>query len=336
MLLEHCWQRLQTPQLISDLLLVTWKAVFPSKKELFPGTRKGRHYLLKWHCQEWHIYPSESPVWGDFFHVMLFLQGSPNIRQKMPSQNAGHTMHNDSSFKSKPLPLIPRVWENKKCWILKAERKNWAKSCLLFHIGKVTCNFLSTVKIAISIFIINTIFSLTQLKESFSWIRLGPYCQWQSIQPVSEAQVRKQKCLSTTGHAIFFSSPWFRSCWLLLNLRRATQAPFSAPLRRQSLFHCSRRLNKKTSLERLDSPHLAWEGWWQWRPLINEGLPRVWCWQMPVMRSQKRQQHQMTWSVSLCPGHVSNPEPCNALDLCWQHEIHMACDDIWQSWNSVP
>lgn len=46
MLFEHCWQRLQTPQLISDVLLVTWKAAFPSRKELFPGTRKGKDYLL--------------------------------------------------------------------------------------------------------------------------------------------------------------------------------------------------------------------------------------------------------------------------------------------------
>lgn len=45
MLFEHCWQRLQTPLLISDVLLVTWKAAFPSRKELFPGTRKGRGYL---------------------------------------------------------------------------------------------------------------------------------------------------------------------------------------------------------------------------------------------------------------------------------------------------
>lgn len=107
----------------------------------------------------------------------------------------------------------------------------------------------------------------------------------------------------------FFGSPWFRSCW-------------GEPPRLPSVFPCgdkssSTALNMETSLRSLASPGLAWEGWWDWRPLISEGLPREWCWQMSVMRSWKRHQHQMTWSVSLYPGHVSNPEPlpCTALGL---------------------
>lgn len=46
MLFEHCWQRLQTPQLISDVLLVAWRTAFPSRKKLFPATGKGRDCLL--------------------------------------------------------------------------------------------------------------------------------------------------------------------------------------------------------------------------------------------------------------------------------------------------
>lgn len=43
---EHCWHRLQTPQLIWDVLLVTWRNAFPTGRKPFNGSSKSRECLL--------------------------------------------------------------------------------------------------------------------------------------------------------------------------------------------------------------------------------------------------------------------------------------------------
>lgn len=66
---------------------------------------------------------------------------------------------------------------------------------------------------------------------------------------------------------------------------------------------------------------LLWPGQWEQRCLPDRsgdlltvrGFPRGWCWQMPAMRSWKRQQHQMTGSQRL-----------SVLDVCLIQSLYLA------------